>query len=48
MDLCYLKNSELEQKFEKNGRVVLRDYAVKDDSGSIRYIHGAGFRQHHK
>ena len=35
MDLCHLKNSDLEQKFQKyNGRVVLQGDVVKDDSGS--------------
>ena len=35
MDLCHLKNSELELKFQKyNGRVVLQGDVVKDDSGS--------------
>ena len=35
MDLCHLKNSELEPQFQKyNGRVVLRVDIVKDDSGS--------------
>ena len=35
MDLCHLKNSELEPKFQKyKGRVVLRGDIVKDDSGS--------------
>ena len=35
MDLCHLKNSELEPKFRKyQGRVVLRGDIVKDDSGS--------------
>ena len=34
-DLCHLKNSELEPKFQKyRGRVVLRGDMVKDDSGS--------------
>ena len=34
MDICHLKNSELEPKFQKyKGRVVLRG-DVKDDSGS--------------
>ena len=34
MDLCHLKNSELEPQFQKNkGRVVLRGDIVKDDSG---------------
>ena len=35
MDLCHLKNSELEPKHQKyKGRVVLRGDIVKDDSGS--------------
>ena len=35
IDLCHLKNSELEPQFQKyNGRVVLRGDIVKDDSGS--------------
>ena len=35
MDLCHLKNSEVEPKFQKyKGRVVLRGYIVKYDSGS--------------
>ena len=35
MDLCYLKNSELEPQFQKyKGRVVLRGNIVKDVSGS--------------
>ena len=35
MDLCHLKNSELEPKIQKyKGRVVLRGDIVKDDSGS--------------
>ena len=35
MDLCHLKNSELEPQFQKyKGRVVLRRDIVKDDSGS--------------
>ena len=34
MDLCHLKNSELEKKFQKyKGRVALRGDVVKDDSG---------------
>ena len=33
LDLCHLKNSELEPQFHK-GRVVLRGDIVKDDSGS--------------
>ena len=35
MDLCHLKNSELEPQFRKyKGRVLLRDDIVKDDSVS--------------
>ena len=35
MDLCHLKNSELDQQFQKyRGLVVLRGDVVKDDSGS--------------
>ena len=35
MDICHLKNAELEAKHQKyKGRVVLRGYIVKDDSGS--------------
>ena len=35
MDLCHLKNSELEPQFQKyKGRVVLRGDIVTDDSGS--------------
>ena len=35
MDICHLKNAELEEKHQKyNGRVVLRGDIVKDDSGS--------------
>ena len=35
MDFCHLKNSELEPQFQKyKGRVVLRGYIVKDDSGA--------------
>ena len=35
MDLCHLKNSELEPQFQKyRGRVVLRGDIVKNDSGS--------------
>ena len=35
MDLCHLKNSELEEQLQKyKGRVVLRGDIVKDDSGS--------------
>ena len=35
MDICYLKNAELEAKHQKyKGRVVLRSDLVKDDTGS--------------
>ena len=35
MDLCHLKNAELEKKHQKyKSRVVLRGDIVKDDSGS--------------
>ena len=35
MDICHVKNAELETKHQKyNGRVVLRGDIVKDDSGS--------------
>ena len=35
MDICHLKNAELEAKHQEyKGRVVLRDDIVKDDSGS--------------
>ena len=35
MDMCHLKNAELEAKHQKyNGRVVFRGDVVKDDSGS--------------
>ena len=35
MDICHLKNAELEPKFQKyQGRVVLRGDVVKDDSGA--------------
>ena len=35
MDMCHLKNAELEAKHQKyKGRVVLRSDIVKDDSGS--------------
>ena len=46
MDICHLKNAELETKHQKyKGRVVLRGDTVKDDSGSypLNMDH-----QHHK
>ena len=40
MDICHLKNAELEAKHQKyKGRVVLRGDIVKDDSGVSRSIH---------
>ena len=39
MDICHLKNAELDAKHQKHkGRVVLRDDIVKDDSGSCAVI----------
>ena len=39
MDLCILKNSELELQFQKyKGRVVLRGDIVRDDSGSYAVL----------
>ena len=36
MDICHLKNAELETRHQKyKGRVVLRGDFVKDDSGSF-------------
>ena len=43
MDLCHLKNAELEQKFQRyKGRVVLRGDSVKDDSGAHAVFHWTG------
>ena len=42
MDLCHLKNLELEQQ-QKKGRVVLRSDVVKDDSGSYAVFADQGF-----
>ena len=40
MDICHLKNAELEAKHQKyKGRVVLRGDLVKGDSGSYGSIH---------
>ena len=48
MDICHLKNSELEPKFQKDkGRVVLRGDIVKNDSGSCA-VCTEQVRQHHK
>ena len=39
MDICHLKNAELEAKHQKyKGRVVLRAGIVKDDSGSYAVV----------
>ena len=39
MDICHLKNAELETKDQKyKGRVVLRGDIVKDDSGSCAVV----------
>ena len=48
MDICQLKNAELEAKHQKyKGRVVLRGDAVKDDSGSYAVFteHGSSASQ---
>ena len=40
IDICHLKNAELEAKHQKyKGRVVRRGDIVKDDSGSYAVIH---------
>ena len=47
MDICHLKNAELEAKHQKDkGRVVLRGDIVKHDSGS--YAVFTKVHQHHK
>ena len=39
MDICHLKNAELEEKHQKyKGRVVLHSGIVKDDSGSYEVL----------
>ena len=44
MDMCHLKNAELEAKHQKyKGRVVLRGDIVKDDSGSYSAFSEQGF-----
>ena len=46
VDLCHLKNSELEPQYQKSkGRVVLRGDIVRDDSGSYTVFKD---HQHHK
>ena len=48
MDLCHLKNSELEPEFQKDkGRAVLRGDVVKDDSGSHAIFKEQGFSASH-
>ena len=48
MDICHLKNAELEAKHQKyKGRVVLRGDIVKDDSGLLQHSLNKG-HQHHK
>ena len=43
MDLCHLKNSELEPQYQKyKGRVVLRGDIAKDDSGSCAVLTDQG------
>ena len=43
MDICHLKNAELEAKHQKyKGRVVLRGDIVKDDSGSYAVFTDVG------
>ena len=43
MDICHLKNAELEAKHQKyKGRVVLRGDFVKDDSGPYAVFTGQG------
>ena len=39
MDICHLKNAELEAKHQKwKGRIVLRGDILKDNSGSTQYL----------
>ena len=48
MDLCHLKNSELEPQYQKyKGRVVLRGDIVKDGAGSYAVLteHGSSASQ---
>ena len=48
MDICHLKNTELEAKHQKyKGRVVLRGDIVKHDSGSYAVLQNKD-HQHHK
>ena len=44
MDICHLKDAELEENHQKyKGRVVLRGDIVKDDSGSFAVFTEQGF-----
>ena len=48
MDICHLKNAELEAKQQKyKGRVVLREDIVKDDSGSYAVFTEQGSSKSH-
>ena len=48
MDICHLKNSDLEKKHQKyKGRVTHRGDIVKDDSGSYA-VFTEQVHQHHK
>ena len=45
MDICHLKNAELEAKHQKyKGRVVIRGDIVKDDSFLTQYSLNKDFR----
>ena len=47
MDLCHLKNSELEKEFQTyKGPVVLRGDTVKDDSGNYSVLRSEVLRRH--
>ena len=49
MDICHLKNAELEAKHQKyQGRIVLRGDIVKDGSGSYAVFTEQADLQHHK
>ena len=48
MDICHLKNAELEPKFQKyKGRILFRGDIVKNDSGSDAVLLSKD-HQHHK
>ena len=49
MDICHLKNAELEAKHQKyKSRVILRGDVVKDDSGDLMQYSQNKDHQHHK